>query len=244
MNIYLSLLITTIAGLSTLIGALFIYIPKYNNKYLCTSLMFSAIIMIGISLFDLIPNAYPILYNRFNYITPLIIMIILIISYIIILIISTSKRAEKGDLYKLGIISMIVLIIHNIPEGIITFFTSYINYKLGIKLAIAIALHNIPEGLSIAMPIYYATKNKRLALKKTLIAAASEPLGALIASIFLKQGINQYSVAVLLILVAGLMISVVIDDIVPEINNIYNKKSIIIGIILGIIILLIGVIIN
>ena len=31
---------------------------------------------------------------------------------------------------------------------------------IGIKLAIAISLHNIPEGISIAVPLYFATKKK------------------------------------------------------------------------------------
>ena len=70
-----------------------------------------------------------------------------------------EKRAKNGiKLYKIGIISMIIIILHNIPEGIITFITSSSNINLGLKLSIAIALHNIPEGISISIPIYYSTK--------------------------------------------------------------------------------------
>ncbi len=83
---------------------------------------------------------------------------------------------------------MIVLILHNLPEGIATFLSSYHNTSLGIKLSIAIMLHNIPEGISIAVPIYYATKNrKKKAIKATLLSGLSEPVGALLAFVFLKK---------------------------------------------------------
>ena len=59
---------------------------------------------------------------------------------------------------------MIVIVLHNIPEGIVTFIVSNKNIMLGISMCIAIALHNIPEGISIAVPIYYSTKSKKKAI--------------------------------------------------------------------------------
>ena len=65
--------------------------------------------------------------------------------------ISSDKK-----LYKVGFISMIAIILHNIPEGIATFVATNSDITLGISLAIAIAMHNIPEGISISVPIYYS----------------------------------------------------------------------------------------
>ena len=58
-----------------------------------------------------------------------------------------------NQLYKLGLISVVALMLHNIPEGITTFISSSLDSKLGIVLAASIALHNIPEGISLAVPI-------------------------------------------------------------------------------------------
>ncbi len=244
MNIIIALIISLIAGFSTMIGGLFIFIPKFNQKHLIISLSFTLVIMIGVSLFDLIPNGLPIIYAKYNYFSIFIIFILLICSLIFIKIITGINREEKGGLYRLGIMSMFILIIHNLPEGIITFLTSYIDYKIGIKLAIAICLHNIPEGIAIAIPIYYATNNKKKALLNTLYASIAEPIGAILAFILLKDYINSYNIGIILIIVAGLMIGLSINEIVPSINRYNNKKSIITGIILGIIVILIGIILN
>ena len=55
---------------------------------------------------------------------------------------------NNKNLYKLGIITMIGITIHNIPEGIATFITTNENIKLGISITIAITMHNIPEDCS------------------------------------------------------------------------------------------------
>ena len=81
---------------------------------------------------------------------------------------------------------MIAIILHNIPEGVITFITNKENLNLGINLTVAILLHNITEGISIAIPIYAATGNKNRAVIYTSISALAEPLGAILAFLFLS----------------------------------------------------------
>ena len=105
-----------------------------------------------------------------------------------------KKIAEKGfnssNLYRVGILSMIALMIHNLPEGILTFLSSSVDIKLGLKLSIAIMLHNIPEGIAIAVPIYYSTGSRGKAVINTLISGLSEPIGALLAYLFLYKYIT------------------------------------------------------
>ena len=189
-KILISFLISMLAGLSTLIGCLFIFIkPKNINKFIGISLSFSATIMILISLLELIPDGFFYLSNKYGYIYSLIILIfILFIGYIInVLINKKLNKNNSSDLYKVGILSMIALMIHNLPEGILTFLTSTIDIKLGLKLSLAIMMHNIPEGIAIAVPIYYSTNSKYKAIKNTLISGLSEPAGALIAYFFLYK---------------------------------------------------------
>ena len=92
---------------------------------------------------------------------------------------------NKENLYRVGIISMLAIILHNIPEGIATFISTTKDTSLGISLATSIAFHNIPEGISISIPIYYSTKSKTKAILYTFISALSEQIGAILTYLFL-----------------------------------------------------------
>ena len=140
---------------------------------------------------------------------------------------------KKSDLYKLGILNMLALILHNFPEGIATFMSSYKDMSMGIKLALAIAFHNIPEGISIAVPIYYATNSKREALFKTLLSGIAEPIGALLAYIFLSKFITDSLISLILLLVGGIMITLAIEGILPKAKKYNLNKYLYLGMIVG-----------
>lgn len=95
-----------------------------------------------------------------------------------------ANKKNKNSLKKVGIVSMIAITLHNIPEGIITFMVSGVDINLGIKLALAISLHNIPEGISIAVPLYYATRKKLKTFLIVLLAGLSEISGQLFVFYF------------------------------------------------------------
>lgn len=148
-NMY-AFLLSTIAGISTLIGFIFIFIKKDKDSVISKALGFASGIMFTISIIDLIPNSFLLIIENYNLIYSL---FLIILGFIIGIILSSivDKKVEKKSkedlkLYKLGIITMLVIMMHNIPEGIATFITTTKNFGLGIMLTIAIALHNIPEG--------------------------------------------------------------------------------------------------
>lgn len=239
-NILIPFLISMLAGLSTLIGCLFIYIkPKNIDKFIGISLSFSATIMILISLLELIPEGFFYLNSEYGLLCSIVILIsMLFIGYIVNIRINKQlNKNSNSNLYKVGILSMIALMIHDLPEGVLTFLTSTIDLKLGLKLSLAIMMHNIPEGIAIAVPIYYATNSKYKAIKNTLISGLSEPLGALLAYLFLYKFISDTMISVILLFVAGIMISLSINDIFEEARN-YSNKHTIIGFIIGFIFIL------
>ena len=240
-NILIPFIISLIAGLSTLIGCIFIYIkPKNTNNFIGICLSFSATIMILISILELIPEGFFYLKKEYNLIIAILTLIIMILTgYIINLLINKkiTKNNNKSNLYRVGILSMIALIIHNIPEGILTFLTSTVNIKLGLKLSLAIMMHNIPEGIAIAVPLYYSTKSKSKTIKNVLISGLSEPFGALLAYLFLYRFMSNTLISIILLFVAGIMISISINDILEEAKE-YSGKHIFIGIILGIILII------
>lgn len=241
MQIINALLISTIAGLSTVIGGLVIFFRIKNiDKFITFCLSFTAVIMIGISVIELFPESFFTLSKNYSmFLTIIIILIVFILGIFIIRL--TNKLINNSDnLYKIGILNMIVLILHNFPEGITTFITSYHDLNIGLSIAIAIMLHNIPEGVAIAVPIYCSTKSKKKALLKTFLSGISEPIGALFAFIFLKNYINDVLIAFLLIVVCAIMITLSIEKLIPEAINRKSDKSLKMGFIIGIIVLFVS----
>ncbi len=237
MSVLNAFLMSTMAGMSTLLGGIIIFfkIKKVNiNKFITFCLSFSIAIMIGISITDLIPTSvFNILYH-FRLISALLIILIAFsIGVIIIFIINKLIKNENNSLYNLGILSMLALIIHNFPEGIATFMGSVTNIKLGLKLSLAIMFHNIPEGISIAVPIYYSTKSKKKALLSTFLSGVAEPIGAIVAYLFLGKYITDEMISIILLLVAGIMITLAIEEMLPKAISYNNNRYIYIGLILG-----------
>ena len=186
--------ITSLAGISTILG-LFILNGKREEGIIPKALGFSAGVMIFVSLFDLLPSA--IQYFQEEFIIGfhfLFCLLFILFGFLISILMNEAvhKRIENSNnLYQIGILSMLAIILHNIPEGIITYLTTTIEYKTGILLAFSIACHNIPEGICIAVPIYYSTKKKWKAIKAVLLSAISEPVGAFIAYLFLQDNLSN-----------------------------------------------------
>lgn len=239
MNIQ-AFMLTTLAGLSTLLGTLPIFIKNKTNKIIVSSLSFAAGVMITVSITDLIPESLNYINKTFKTIPTLLIIGIFISLGIIISMTIDKYINREGELYKVGIISMIAIILHNIPEGIITYLSSETNIKLGLSLTIAIALHNIPEGISIAVPIYYAKKSRGKAILYTLTSALSEPLGALLAYLFLSKIMNNTIMGIILSIVAGIMIQIALYELIPTSLKYKNKFKTILFIIIGSIFMLLN----
>lgn len=239
-------ILSSIAGFSTVLGCIGILIPvKKRDEFITFSISLSLSVMIMVSLFDLIPSSLPNIGNNFFSSIVLFILFFTLGSGLVSLLNRFIER-EKGkgsNLYKLGILSFIALVLHNLPEGILTFMSTYQDFNLGLSLCLAIALHNIPEGVSIAVPIYYSTGSVGKALKYTLLSAVAEPVGAILAFLILKDFITPAMISMFLILVAGIMITLSIEKMLPEALSYNKKKPMYMGLILGIIIVVLSLVI-
>lgn len=224
----LPFLMTSLAGISTMLGSIFIFLPFKKEHILTSSLAFAAGVMICVSFTDLIPESFFKLYDYMPFFLSFLLVLIGINLGMLLSVAienGVSNRGNPSSLYKIGIISMLAIILHNIPEGIATYLSCKSDLHLGIKLTIAIALHNIPEGISISIPIYYATKNKKKACFYTFISGASEILGAVIAFLFLQNFMNNILMGFLYSVIAGIMISISIKELIPESLSYQEKKK-------------------
>lgn len=245
-NTFYAFLLTVLAGLSTMLGTIFIFIKKKdNNKIVLSSLSFAAGVMICVSITDLIPESINLLRDNINNISTIIISFLGILLGIIISMLIDYYLPDKPSissdkkLYKVGFISMIAIILHNIPEGIATFVATNSDITLGISLAIAIAMHNIPEGISISVPIYYSTNNKKKA--HFYIQEYQLYLNHLELSlhyIFLKNIMNDLILGILFSLIGGIMLQISFCELLPTARRYNNTKYLIIFFLIGVLFML------
>ena len=149
-----------------------------------------------------------------------------------------DRTGNEKALHRLGLMSALAIAIHNFPEGIATFIGALNDPQMGASITAAIAIHNIPEGIAVAIPIYYATRSKGKALLLATLSGFSEVLGALlciaVTSIFgveLTGGGPAFPL--ILAAVAGIMIYISLDELLPTAEK-YGKHHIAIaGVISG-----------
>lgn len=109
------------------------------------------------------------------------------------------------------------------PEGMtVGLMATYaINGNISIPsvlaLTIGIAIQNIPEGASVSMTYLGMGYSKKKALTLGIISGIVEPIGAIIMFCLYKYLL--FTLPIVLSLSAAIMIYVVINDIMPDLNN-------------------------
>ena len=117
---------------------------------------------------------------------------------------------------------MLAVTLHNIPEGMAVGAAAAaaiatdggISYTSALALSVGIALQNFPEGLVVSMPLYKEGKRKGRAFLEGTVSGAVEPIGALIAFLFVST--LSSLLPLLLSFAAGAMFYVVVEELIPE----------------------------
>ncbi|EIJ4041842.1 zinc transporter ZupT [Campylobacter jejuni] len=136
-------------------------------------------------------------------------------------------------LKRTGIFTALAIAIHNFPEGFATFISSLDNLTLGIAVAIAVAIHNIPEGLAVSLPIYHATGDKKKAFIYSALSGFAEPLGAFVGALILLPFIGDLTLAISFAVIAGIMIFISLDELLPAAKTYDKAHDSLYGLILG-----------
>ena len=141
-----------------------------------------------------------------------------------------EQTGNEKALHRLGLMSALAIAIHNFPEGIATFIGALNDPQMGAGITFAIAIHNIPEGIAVAIPIYYATKSKGKALLYATLSGFSEIIGALlclgVTAVFgVKLTGGGPVFPLILAAVAGIMIYISLDELLPTAEK-YGKHHI------------------
>ncbi|HFU2597732.1 TPA: zinc transporter ZupT [Campylobacter jejuni] len=136
-------------------------------------------------------------------------------------------------LKRTGIFTALAIAIHNFPEGFATFISSLDNLTLGIAITIAVAIHNIPEGLAVSLPIYHATGDKKKAFIYSALSGFAEPLGAFVGALILLPFIGDLTLAISFAVIAGIMVFISLDELLPAAKTYDKAHDSLYGLILG-----------
>ncbi len=254
--------LTLFAGLSTGIGSVIAFFAKRTNtKFLSIALGFSAGVMIYVSFVEIIQKANDSLVASLGVTTGWWWTIasffggILLIGLIDKLIPSVEnphelRRVEEmhaepeknQKLMRMGMFTALAIAIHNFPEGLATFTAALTDPSLGIAIAVAIAIHNIPEGIAVSVPIYYATNNKKKAFTLSFLSGLAEPVGALIGYLILMPFLNDMVFGVLFAGVAGIMVFISLDELLPAAQKYGEHHLSIYGLIAGMMVMAVSLI--
>lgn len=219
-KIWLPLLLCFLAGIFTVVGSLItFFIRDFKRSHLQFFLGLSGGVMIYVSFVELLPSSiHTIGALKANIAFFGGISLVMLIDFLVPHEYIAEKIGTKTCDKKLmaaGIFTALGIGIHNFPEGLAVFMSALVNIKLGVALAIAIALHNIPEGIAVAMPIFYATKSRRKAFWYSFLSGFAEPAGAVVAILILMPFINSTVLSFSLAFVAGIMVFISFDELLP-----------------------------
>ena len=252
-NVLFALGLTLFAGLSTGIGSLIGFMSKeFNPRFLTIALGFSAGVMIYVSMIEIFVKARDSLTvsfgDKMGYLLTVVSFFagIAVIALIDKLIpsyenphemnveqkIKDSTDEQKKKLMRMGMFSALAIGIHNFPEGLATFMSGLTDPTLGVSIAVAIAIHNIPEGLAVSAPIFYATKSRKKAFLYSFLSGLAEPIGALIGYFVLRSIFNEATFGVIFASVAGIMVYISLDELLPTAEE-YGEHHLAIGGLVG-----------
>lgn len=260
-NIAIAFILTLIAGLATGIGSFIVFFFKRPNKKLLSfSLGFAAGVMIYVSFIELVPEAIESASQVYGALGAWVAVISFFAGFFFVALldklipeyenphdIDTEKvkkdKKVKHKLHRLGLLVALTIMIHNFPEGFATFASALKDTGLGVAIAIAIAIHNIPEGISVSVPLFYATGSKKKALIYSLLTGFSEPLGAVIAYLFLLPFLSDFVFAIIFAVTGGIMVFISFDQLLPMARKYGEHHITIYGLVLGMVIMAISLLI-
>lgn len=255
-EILFAFLLTLFAGLSTGIGSALAFFTKRTNvKFLSVALGFSAGVMIYVSLVEIFFKARESLIQELgekmgSWYTVIaffggIALIAIIDKFIpegenpheIKDVEDVSEAARSKKLMRMGLLTAVAIAIHNFPEGLATFIGALDDPALGIPIAVAIAIHNIPEGIAVSVPIFFATANKSKAFWYSFSSGLAEPIGALVGYMLLMPYITPITFGLLFASVAGIMVFISLDELLPSAEKYGEHHLSIYGLIAGMIVM-------
>lgn len=233
-----------LAGLASAVGGLLsFFIKKENLAALAVGLGFSAGVMIYVSFMELLPHAQNALTLLYGSSCGPWLTVVLFFAGIGVawgvdrclppLHVKEDTLKQTAKLKQTGIFTAVALALHNFPEGLATFFSALDSVTLGFSIALAVAIHNIPEGIAVALPVYHSTGSRRKAFWASAASGMAEPVGAVAGYFLLHAVLHEALLGVLFAGVAGIMVYLALDELLPTAHDYGQGHQVISGVIGG-----------
>jgi len=244
-----ALLLSMLAGLSTTLGSLLgLFVHKPGPRFMAVTLGFAGGVMILVSFVELLQKGIE---NVGFGLAHLAFFCGMGVMFLIDEIVPHEYLAEhhhtgeqiseeqisKKRLLKTGLFVALGLGIHNLPEGMAVLTGTLEDRTIGIFIAMAIAIHNIPEGLAVSVPVYAATGSRKKAFFWSFLSGVAEPVGAGLAAFVLLPFLNEVVLGLALAAVAGIMVFVALDELVPVARSFGAEHLSIVGVVVGMIVM-------
>ena len=212
-----ALIVTALAGLATTLGGMAAVVRRPGKRIMALAMGFAAGVMLTVSLADMLPAALGEYLAAFSpwgagLAAASLLCMGMVVAGLLEGVLPEEKAfrgvgdSQKARVLRSALVTALALLLHNLPEGILTLFTGVADPQVGLRLALAIGLHNLPEGLAVAAPLYYATGSR---------AKAAEPVGAVLAFFVLGRFLTPGFLNGLVVLVAGIMSWVSVFELLP-----------------------------
>lgn len=225
-NVMLAFVLTLLAGLAMAVGSMISFIgKKTNKKFLSASLGFASGVMIYVAFVEIFMESRESLSEIYGGSKGILIAVISFFAGMVFMVLTEKfclkenedeEESEEKSVYRVGVMTAIAIGIHNFPEGMAIFTSVLKTPALGFSVAAAIAIHNISVGIAVSAPIYYATGSRKKAFIFSLTSGLVEPLGALVGYIIFKNYLNEKIFGMLLAAVAGIMVYIALDELLPS----------------------------
>ena len=252
--------VTLFAGLATGIGSVIAFLSKTTNKaFFALSMGFSAGVMIYLSFAEILPKATEYIAIEQGEVQGAAIAAGALVAGMVLMALidavvpsganphentqvellqpgaldSEGLGIEQRRLLQTGVFVALAIAIHNFPEGLATFLLVLDDPQVGIALAVAVAMHNIPEGIAVSVPVYYATKSKIKAFRLSFLSGLAEPAGAVIGYLILAPFLTDFVLGIIFAMVAGVMVFLAIDTLLPTAKNSARGHLTVYGVIAG-----------
>ena len=243
-----AILLCAVASLATGAGGIIVALwPGMSCRALAAFQGFAAGVMIGISLFNMLPNSFADLLQRMPVVQAAASLCGMFVCgwaisvFIARVAVPDGEIGTENTMKSVCIITTMIIVLHNLPEGMLTAFSGYSDRKLGADMAFAVALHNIPEGVAVASSVLCLESSRFKAVMHSFVAGLAELAGGVAALLLLHRFITPQLLYAVLAVISGIMVQVSLCQLIPNGAKLHSVRAVICGIIAGVATISLGI---
>lgn len=215
---------TGLISLGGLLGIIFFWTKKKTlNRWLQIMVALSAGVLLGVTFFDLFPEAVHML--PADEVFSLFLVFFVALFLVEKLINWHHCHKPDCDIHSFGYMNLIGDAIHNFVDGMLIAAAFMVDPTLGVTTTIAVALHEIPHEISDFGVLLYAGFSKTKALIMNFAIALFAVLGGVfgVVAASLVPGIEPY----MLVLAAASFFYIAASDLMPEMRKVTSTKQLV-----------------